>query len=125
MTLGYDPVAGKRYRKLKNMVDALQHLLSSYPIRLIRMSDLELIYKNYADSSPNIDAIIQRVIKYNKSGSDVFAKTADEVRKGEPLYDKFGVQLPSKGLGEWDTNKTLTLVGIAVIAYLLIRYRFV
>ena len=121
LTLGYDPVAGRRYRKLKNRVDALRHLISSYPIRLIRVSDLDLIYKYYAEGSPKIDSIIQRVLKYNKGGSDVFTKTAAEVRKGYPLYDKFGVQLSSKGLGEWSNalqkaREHPLLAALAVVA---------
>ena len=124
LTLGYDPVAGRRYRELKNRVDALRHLISSYPIRLIRMSDLALVYKHFKNDSPQLDTVIQKVIKYNRGGSDVFTKTAAGLRKGYPLYDKFGEKL-SSGLGQWTTNRTLTIVGIAAIAYFLIRHRII
>jgi len=113
LTLGHDPVAGKRYRHLKNRVDALQHLLVSYPIRLIRIPDLNLIYKHFAARSPQLDSVIQRVIEYNKG-------SALRARKGSLLYDQYGEQ-SAGGFGEWTTNKTLATVVTAIVAYFLIK----
>ena len=102
LTLGYDPVAGKRYRNLRSRVDALLYLTSRYPVRLIKVSDLDLFYRYHKDSSPQLDALIQKVIKYNKGG---------------PLRSRNDLS----GFGGWSTSETLTYAGIAVVIYFLLQ----
>jgi len=103
------------------MVDALSHLLTSYPIKLIKVADLDLIYQYFESSSPQINSVIQRVIKYNRGGSNIFTETALGVRKGYPLYDSYGKRLSTSSFGGWNTYKPLCIFGALTIAYLVIK----
>jgi len=108
--LGYDSKAGKELRKLKSRVEVVKHLMTSYPIRFIKQKDLEKIYDLYAKNSPGMDAIIQKVVDQNKGSTGIkdFVGTAMRVRKGYPLFDKFGRKLSAADKNKFESEKNLS-----------------
>lgn len=105
--LGYDPQAGKRLKKLKLRVELIKHIMTTYPVRYIKEEDLNKLYDLYEKNAPGMDRIINEVVNQNKgvTGIDDFVGTALKVRKGYPLYDKFGRELTKKGVEEFNASE--------------------
>lgn len=133
--MGYDAVSRKKYQALKNRLEVIKHLMLNYPVKLVKLSDLEKMYKLYAEGGAGIDHLINQVINENKGGvTKDYIKTAQRVRKGYPLFDQYGKMLSKtdekvmekdaaavlQGLGDFSisNNKLLigSLVSIAIIA---------
>jgi len=139
--LGYDSKLGKNLRVLKGHLELIKHLMTNYPVRYIKKADLEKLYDQYLKNAPGMDAIIKKVINQNKDATGIqdFVGTAMKVRKGYPLYDKFGRRLSSeesssfeklkgnlKGLaGFSDTDSKLTSIikFSAVLVAILAAYK--
>lgn len=131
--LGYDSRLGKNLRNLKVRLEVIKHLMTTYPIRYIKKEDLEKIYEQYEKNAPGMDTLIQKVVEQNKGATGIqdFVGTAMKVRKGYPLYDKFGRELSkadekkfkedSKGLsGFADAASGHNLAKIAAISLVVI-----
>jgi len=105
--LGYDSKAGKNLRKMKAQVEVIKHLMTSYPIRNIRREDLDKIYDLYSKNAPGMDALIQKVVEQNKGSTGVkdFVGTAMRVRKGYPLFVRFGRKLSEADKNKFETEK--------------------
>jgi len=93
--LGYDPEAGKRLKKLKIQLEVIQHLLTNYPVAYIKVRDLNRLYELYGKNTPELDNIVKKVVEDNKNtgGIYAYAGTAYRVRKGYPLFDRYGKKL--------------------------------
>jgi hypothetical protein len=93
--LGYDSKVGKNLKILKSRVELIRHLMATYPIRYVKRKDLDKLYDLYAKNAPGMDKMISDIVDQNKgaTGLEDFIGTAMRVRKGYPLYDKFGRKL--------------------------------
>jgi len=93
--IGYDEKVGQDFKKLKNQLDVIQHLATNYPIRYVKTGDLQKLYTMYEHSKPGIDKIIAKVVAENtdSTGIHAYVGTAFRVRKGYPLFDRFGHKL--------------------------------
>jgi hypothetical protein len=93
--LGYDSKVGKDLKNLKGQVELIRHLMATYPIRYIKRKDLDRLYDLYNKNAPGMDQMISTIVDQNKgaTGIEDFVGTAMKVRKGYPLYDKFGKKL--------------------------------
>lgn len=113
--LGYDSKLGKGLRKLKVQLEVIKHLMTTYPIRYIKKEDLEKIYELYTKNAPGMDALIQKVVDQNKGATGIqdFVGTAMRVRKGYPLFDKFGKKLSSVDKKKFEGEKATELSGFA------------
>jgi hypothetical protein len=94
-TIGYDEKVGRDYKNLKNQLEVMQHLTTSYPVRYVKSGDLQKIYQLYENNKPGIDKIIAKVVEENKNSTGIspYVGTAFRVRKGYPLFDQFGKRL--------------------------------
>ena len=136
--LGYDPVAGKRYRQLKQRLEVIKHLVANYPIEYIKKEDLENIYKLYEKNAPGLDKVIKKVVKDNKNATGVktYIDTAKRVRKGYPLFDQYGRKLSEpdvikyeqdlkkadlSGFGDSSSSKLPKLIGSLIIIAAIIK----
>jgi hypothetical protein len=108
--LGYDSKLGKGLKKLKVQLEVIKHLMTTYPIRYIKKEDLEKIYSQYAKNAPGMDAIIKKVVAQNKGATGIqdFVGTAMKVRKGYPLFDKFGRKLSKSDKTKFEGEKGLS-----------------
>lgn len=134
--LGYDSGAGKRLKNLKLRVELIQHLMTNYPIRYIKRDQLDRLYKLYAENSPGMDNVIKETVNLNKgaTGVDDFVGTAMKVRKGYPLFDKFGKRLDSadkklfnkseglSGFGEEQKHSLLKTIAIVLVLAALYKH---
>lgn len=105
--LGYDPELGKRLKKLKVRLEVVKHLMTNYPIRYIKREDLNKLYDLYAKNAPGMDAVIQRLVDENqgRGGIERYIGTAMKVRKGYPLYDRFGRKLTKANEKKFETEQ--------------------
>lgn len=105
--LGYDSKVGKNLRKMKAQVEVIKHLMTSYPIRYIKKEDLENIYDLYTKNSPGMDRLIGKVVEQNRNATGVkdFVGTAMRVRKGYPLFDRFGRKLSNADKNKFESEK--------------------
>jgi len=94
-TIGYDEKIGRDFKKLKVQLEVMQHLFTNYPIRYIKSKDLEKLYRLYEKNTPGMDKIIAQVVEENKNSTGIHAYvgTAFRVRKGYPLFDRYGHKL--------------------------------
>ena len=117
--LGYDSRLGKNLRNLKVRLEVVKHLMTTYPIRYIKKEDLEKIYEQYAKNAPGMDAVIQKVVEQNRGATGIqdFVGTAMRVRKGYPLFDKFGRKLSTPDKSKFESGKkSMGLSGFAEAA---------
>jgi len=93
--IGYDDKIGKDFKKLKIQLEVMQHLSTNYPIRYVKVKDLEKLYALYEKNTPGIDKIIAKVVEENKNSTGIikYVGTAFRVRKGYPLFDRYGHKL--------------------------------
>lgn len=93
--IGYDEKIGKDFKKLKTQLEVMQHLTTNYPIRYIKVKDLEKLYRLYEKNTPGINKIIAQVVEENKDSTGIhsYVGTAFRVRKGYPLFDRYGHKL--------------------------------
>lgn len=93
--IGYDEKIGRDFKKLKIQLEVMQHLTTNYPVRYIKVGDLEKLYRLYEKNTPGIDKIIAKVVEENKNETGIhpYVGTAFRVRKGYPLFDQYGHKL--------------------------------
>lgn len=93
--IGYDEQVGRDFKKLKIQLEVMQHLATNYPIRYVKVKDLQKLYKLYEQSTPGLDKVIAKIVEENKNstGINAFVGTAFRVRKGYPLFDRYGKKL--------------------------------
>jgi hypothetical protein len=135
-TLGYNAKAGKKLGILKSRVELIKHLMTTYPIRYVKKADLDRLYGLYEKNSPGMDGIISKIVNQNSGsgGVEEFIGTAQKVRKGYPVYDKFGRKLSSadkakfkaKTLsgfgGDTEGPSLIKLVGVSLVALALYKW---
>jgi hypothetical protein len=106
--------------------------MTTYPVRYIKREDLDKIHTLYKKNASGMDAVIQRVVEENQgsTGIDSYIGTAMKVRKGYPLYDKFGRKLSKakkkqqaglSGFGNLEKNNLFKLVTVLLVGAALFK----
>lgn len=134
--LGYDAESRKKYQNLKGRLEVIKHLMMNYPIKKVKIGDLEKLYGLYAQGGPGMDELIKKIVDKNTGATTSYVDTAMKVRKGYPLFDQYGRVLSKKeetaveagakavlnGLGEFSASNKYALgatlaLGIAALLY--------
>jgi len=93
--IGYDEKVGEDFNKLKRQLEVMQHLITNYPVRYIRSGDLQKLFDLYQKGKPGMDKLISQVVEQNikSTGITPYVGTAYSVRKGYPVFDRYGMEL--------------------------------
>jgi len=136
--LGYNREVGPKYRNLKNRLELIKYILFKYPIKYIRIRDLNILYEifNKGKLTPDAKRAINRILDANKNTGGVYdylgsiyrsvnKKRRIEIDSEGIELNKSEQQIYKKGkqsLGEFDDKKKYySLILVIIALYLFLR----